>query len=377
MRAARSSAEIAKMSPSSFEIVEISGSGHRLWYVSLLLERAIEQGLSFRLTISPQAAISSGWTEFVAPLLERFPFDVNVSAKTRREILSIAARKGTRIVVPDGDRWIGALLASVFRGRKLAANVLIMRPFAEQSRKSQVKHWLKQALWSVATYCHPQVSVYRLVPLPGVGLLREIPDPVALHNPLVRRDDWFRSQALDPNMKWLVVLGELSRRKHLPEIFAAFASDELSCSAWGLVAVGTMSAEVEADLRRTASMHASRIVLRHGFVSGEDFDAWICHADAVAVLHRNEGSSGVLLKCWAAGTAVLAGGAQSVIKAARDLRLPGERISSVTAESIVEAVFRLEDRATTHSSAPTNDALVERNRRFVDSLLCADDAAGH
>src|SRR4051794_1656111 len=96
--------------PGGLEIVELNGSGHRFWYVSLLLEAAAEQGLAVRLTVTPKALQTPAWSEHIEPSLHHSGVEVRVTDESRREIVRQAMAENRRLVVPDGDRWAGVLL---------------------------------------------------------------------------------------------------------------------------------------------------------------------------------------------------------------------------------------------------------------------------
>ncbi len=219
-------------------------------------------------------------------------------------------------------------------------------------------------LWELVGILHRELKIHRLVPIVTSPSQDQLPDPVFFDPPTSSRDEWLRGNGLDPARKWIVVIGELSERKCIRELMEAILSDQLRESRWSLLAVGKISAGLASDLRMLAEQNPDLIAVREGFVPDQEFDTWIAHADAVSVLHRNEASSGVLLKSWAAGACVLAGGAESVLSAAQTLGVAGRRLAEVNAYTIAEALIGLEEARMGDSSTPCRSVIEERNLTF-------------
>jgi glycosyltransferase involved in cell wall biosynthesis len=347
------------------EIVELNGAGHRLWYVALLLEAAANNGRTTKLLVGHDVLRRPEWQEYIVPLLTRLHTAVEVVTASRTEILKRATDGRARLVIPDGDRWAGSLLRCALTRGRLHGSVLRMRPLREKGFEARVRFIAKTIVWKIVDSLHVGLGVFSLAP---VALRRlEIPDPVTFRPPSIDRDAWLQRHGLDPSLRWLLVLGELSERKHVPELIRAFDTEIARRTRWGMVAVGTLNDAARRSLGGRLRIDDDRFHLKEGFVSDADFDSWVALADCAAVLHKNEASSGVLLKCWAAGTDVMVGGARSVVEAARQLGINRREVGTVTSESVLAA---LSNHARLKGGRqPTSLMLETRTKQFTHALL--------
>jgi len=245
-------------------------------------------------------------------------------------------------VITDGDRWLARLVtAMVIHGLKPRGSILIMRPYRAPGIRGAVRHFTKLAVMTSIDVLTRDFRVLKLAPNGSrVSDLSWVNDPVEFHPREVARQAWYEPHGLAVDHKYLVVLGDLSRRKYVLDLVAAF--DLQLVDNWHLVLVGKLGDE-ERDYFAKHSA-PTRVSVFEGFISDEDFDTWIAQADAVAVLYRNEGASGVLGKCAVAGVPVLVGGTKSVLDSARLLDLPRSEISRVDAARICEALTYLPRR---------------------------------
>lgn len=353
-----------------WRIVELNGQGHRFWYVSILLQHLNELGLSgsAHLITRLEAKSTETWREHIRAHVES-GLNVETTAESRREIILSTARRGTYLVVPDGDQWAWDLItARASIGPSLRGCILLMRPVPNAALKSRAKHIVKSILWRTAKTAHPGLSILSLVPArKSSASSRHVEDPIVFRPSETTREAWLKSQGADPNRHWLVVLGELSSRKCLKEIVAAISSASVKSAGWGLIAIGRADSETAYLLGKALRLSDVSVVYDDRFLTDSDFDTWISVADAVAVLHRNEGSSGVLLKCWVAGTPVLVGGARTVIDAAHSLHMESTSIERITPLAIAVALLQIVPG--NRPSKVAHSSLAGRESAFADSLL--------
>ena len=326
-----------------WRIVELDGRGHRLWYVSLLLRHLaqVRPGTSVQLVTGSGVMDSAGWREHIAPWQHVLGTEVASSQKSRRDLLLAGVTAGSYLVIPDADTWLVPLLAARFRAvRPLRGSILLMRSQPNFELGSKLRHVLKKALLVVLRIVHPRLVISSLAAVGQPGERSVVLDPVAYAPAEHPRDEWLVAHDLDPARRWLVVLGEVSERKCIGLVLDALLRPAAEQAGWALLVIGKPSnAELAERLATLGTEHPGRIVFRNSFVSDVEFDTWVTVADAVSVLYKNEGSSGVLLKCWAAGATVIVGGSESVLTAATELDLRRVAVTELSADGIARALL--------------------------------------
>jgi hypothetical protein len=330
-----------------YVIVELDGSGHRFWYVSLLIHWLVDNVVlpDISLITTHLAQGRPEWDEFMGANLHASRLNVVLVEDPRATMDAIATlqrEEMARLVITDGDRWLARLVtAMVIQRLKPRGSILIMRPYRAHGIRGAARHFTKRALMTTIGVLTNDFSVLKLAPNGSPVPDRNwVNDPVEFHPRDVTRPAWYEFHGLALDRRYLVVLGDLSHRKFILELVDAF--DRQFVDDWHLMLVGRL----DAPERNYFATHSTptRVSVIEGFISDEDFDTWIDQADAVAVLYRNEGASGVLGKCAVAGVPVLVGGTKSVLDSARLLDLPRSEISRVDAARICEALTYLPRR---------------------------------
>jgi hypothetical protein len=351
-----------------WDVIELDGGGHRLWYVSLILRGCLTSpaGTPIRLVTRPSVPSLPAWHEHIEPLVAASPVEVITTVASHEEILTGLVPRGRAVVIPEGDGWLLPLLrTALLRRRRVQGSLLVMRPGRARGLTPLVRHGAKLLSLAAVRLAHPSLQAFGLAAAPD--RVTQLPDPVRFSPRVVDRATWLSLLGCDARLRWLLVIGELSDRKCVPEIARA-VSDLPSGDGWGLVAVGKPDEHCRGLLQDLASHQPDRFVFSDRYLTDCEFDTWVSIADAVAVVHRNEGSSGVLLKSWVAGTPVVVGGAKSVVDAVHRLGANAVVIQGITAPEIRSAL-----RALTHSRA-RNAAIPdgtwrEREQTFVARLL--------
>ena len=337
------SAELGSQpAPSAWVIVEPNGSGHRFWYVHLLLSHLTAAGELGRATVvTTQAATKLvEWDMFLGPYLGRGLRVVAVDGSTD-DCLRAARSTEAFVVFPDGDRLLAAATWLALRGRR-GSSLLLMRPFRSPGLRGAITYVAKRALIALAAVAAPTVRVLRLSATPRDSRRGWVSDPTVFAPRAVDRDEWLAAAGLSPGRRTLVVLGDVGERKHAAEFIDIFRSPAAPVG-WQLALVGRPDAVARHALAGLTVDEA--VTLIEGFVTDEDFDTWVSVADAVAVVHRNEGASGILGKCAAGDTPVLIGGAASLRSAAGHLSIPAARLDHVTAPKVTAALATLPPRS--------------------------------
>jgi hypothetical protein len=326
----------------AWRILEPNSSGHRFWYVALLLDeiQRTHPGGKALLVTRPQSLEQPTWIEHLAPRASG-GWRVHTTEESRVEMLRQAALAGDEIIVPDADAWIPALVFLWFLDRRqMVGAILLMRPEPDATWSSRARHIMKKMLLLLLRRLHPRLRIYRLVAVESHG--NDLEDPVQFAPANVARNVWLEQNMLREDYKWVVALGEASERKCIDLLSQVMERPDVAQAGWALIVLGKPTSEtIRAELTRSAELCPGRIVFRPQFLSDEAFDTWIDCADLVPVLHRNEGSSGVLLKCWAAGTPALVGGADSVVGAADELALNHAKVSGLTVNEVAAALLNM------------------------------------
>jgi hypothetical protein len=330
-----------------YVIAELNGEGHRFWYVSLMLHWLARNAASADVCLitTRTARASREWDEFIAGHLEKGRLKVAFVETAHASINTIARMlqsPNAKLLIPDGDRWLGELsLAASRRQFRPVGTLLIMRPFRTPGVTGSLRHIGKLALIKSLQRLAPNFRVLRLAPTgTRISDTAWVNDPVEFSPRDVTRTAWCETHGLTPDRRYLVALGDLSHRKYVPELLKAF--DSAQVGDWHLVLVGRLGAQERAMAEGRSA--AARYSVIEGFVSSQDFDTWISKADAVAILHRNEGASGILGKCAVAGVPVLIGGAQSLLDAARVMGVPRCELPTVGVLTISKGLSSLPTR---------------------------------
>ena len=326
-------------------IVAQGHGGHRMMYVRLLAEAALERGLRPVLVISPAAQVSAEFSLHLSDLqarmctltLEDFSVD-SVQA-------AIPAEMHTRTVFPEGDYWLKSL---ALRRRKWpgGAQILVMRPHGQSSRRAVrvVQSASKAALRTVGRM-RPDLSVTSLRSFTSRPRLWTVPDPVRFDGTQARAEElvsaWNRA-AVEAPTYWVGVLGALNSRKNLRLVAEALAS--ISDIKVGLVVAGNCEEgeQVMSEWLAPAVEARVSVIRRAGLLEEDELDSMVRALDCLVLAHSNEGPSGMLGKAKAIGTRVVVAGAKSLKRDARNLN-DGTRWVRLSAPALADAIKRTLD----------------------------------
>ncbi len=353
-------------------VVEPNPEGHRLWYVRLLLEeqRRRAGGSSVVLVTVPAAPSSAEWGIHLGDAapgapgsavgLRLRPWPKQGRSEWLVSVLGDAQRAGAYVVLPDADRDLPLLVGAALRTRlsrscsALRGAALLMRGHPQPGPTGAGAFLAKSLISTALRLLAPQLSVRTLEVsrstqhrwCRALGL-PVTPDPVSFAPADLPRPDWLARHGLPVDAQVLLLAGELSERKYLPEVLRGF-SRLVTAPAGGrdnvrLVLAGRLSAAARRCYDELPAEIRAKILLREGYLAEDELDTWVAMAAAVFVLHRNEGSSGILLKSAAARTPVIAGGARSVRAAARALGMAGRLVLPPMPDAIAAAALSLLD----------------------------------
>lgn len=348
-------------------IVERNPTGHRLMYVALLARAAVGQGSQVTLALSRECLRSGEFVTHLEPIREHVDvleasFD-SLSSMTR----SAAALGARRVVVPDGDAFIGqAVMKHRAGAQDICVTLLCMRSQSRSDLRAGLRLGAKNAVKRLARH-RSGVEVFDLVSsatrTPGRW---QVPDPVSLTAGPDDVERFRRAHRIGTDRFWFSVIGAITPRKN-PELVIS-ALEGLGTPNVGLLLVGRLAPELEAGVRAGVErLLALGIEVRRipGPLDEQDFDAAVSASDCCVLAHDNEGPSGIFGKATAAGRRIVAAGAES-------LRLDCEMSSATTIwcrldrQRLTEAMRRImtaDDRQDhdSYRAAPTTS--------FTDPLL--------
>lgn len=293
-------------------IFEPNGSGHRLYYVRLLAQAALDRGCAPEIITSQEALSRREWSTHLRGV--EIPIHTPNGVEALKGLSAFSELHGfDRVVVPDADRYI----LSAARGHWKAEGILsllAMRPDSQRKRGVRSRTWsfAKKFLIffsdhrkNVRTSALTSRFTRRRAPL------RWITDPVTLSCSVEQAEQ--ARTSLDPQGQffWVGVFGAVTVRKNLDLIARAV----LHTPGAALLVAGAVSDDAMALARDDLAqlVEAGRPVeMRSETLADAEFDAMIAAVDCVAVAHSNEGSSGIVGKAHAANRRLLLAGARSL-----------------------------------------------------------------
>jgi glycosyltransferase involved in cell wall biosynthesis len=330
--------------PKGALLVEKNLSGHRLNYVRLVAGSALELGLEVFLMLPAGAKSHPNFELQIAPLLNAVHVEetVNFSLENIEQLsrsLSVQV-----VVVTDGDSAARQIARGrVWRG-DATLSLLIMRERDQSVRLGlQLAKTLVRglALRFVSYRKNVNVTVLKPSSWAGRSWLDTVNDPIevaATESSIAQLErDW----GLRNDLRWIAVVGVISERKNLPMIAEAIAS--IGEHSIGFLIAGTCEpAEMEKSARaiEMAQSKGVQVVVRNELLSDAQLDSAIALAECVVLAHSNEGPSGILGKALLLGTKVVASGARSLRRDARDAK-ELIRWSPLSVEAIAEALSHM------------------------------------
>jgi hypothetical protein len=307
-------------------IVEPNPDGHRLFFVRLLVERALSQGREFRVALGPGAQR----TEEYAVHLAGLPLGsiLTASSKSLEELNFLALKSSANlVVVPDGDA-VALGLGSGARWRNPARlSLLVMRATAQDGGRRPTATLLrtfirKCLLLTAAARPRVRVRVLRSSWRTTRSALRSVADPVLLSVSPHDRPDLRRALGLAENKYWYAVLGAISERKNVGMVARALI--EQPRRPVGLLVAGRIQPSELTKLHELEPhliMAEVELKIVDRLLTDGELDAMVTAVDCLVLAHSNEGPSALFGKALLAGTRVLTAGARS-LRADAD-RLPG------------------------------------------------------
>lgn len=338
-------------------IVESNHTGHRLYFVRLLVEEAERRGDEVLVLLSGDATASDEY-ELHLRRVEGL-FEVHTLARGTREPRLAALRRIARdlrtdlVVVPDGDRVARSMALSRRWSGPGSLTVLVLRE-KSQSKDSAGKELLTNVIKSAIYRWADRGRNARVVLLKtalwrGTSRLATANDPVTMTATAASIGALRTELGLDTSRHWFAVLGVVDERKNLPLVARSLAA--LKGRDIGLVVAGQCSPSVlsaaEEGLTALRSTGAP-VVLVNRMLSDLELDSIVGAVDTVVMAHSNEGSSGLFGKAAAAGTRIVAAGSKTLrddINAFPELgqwsRLDDSEMTAAFARSLGSASVRV------------------------------------
>ncbi|WP_157359104.1 hypothetical protein [Arthrobacter sp. Soil782] len=303
-------------------IVEPNFTGHRLYYVRLLVEEAARRGNDVFVILTEEAIHSAEYEVQLAPLIEQFRLRFLPQRGTPLDLIKLRELSvglvADVLVVPDGDGLARKMATSVRWRGPGTLNVLVLREKAQSNRipgravvvniaKWLIHHWADRA--SDANIVLLKTALWQ-----GRSSLTTANDPVTLRVTAQSvgklRDEW----GLTTPQHWFSVLGFVDKRKNLPLVLRSLSGLK-SGRRIGLLIAGKCAPEVlEESKPFLGQLRAAgaKVVLLDRFLTENELDSAVAAVDTVVMAHSNEGSSGLFGKAVAAGTGIVAGGAKTL-----------------------------------------------------------------
>jgi glycosyltransferase involved in cell wall biosynthesis len=293
-------------------VLELNGSGHRWWYVELIARAALDKGRRVVVLTSAAACAEASFDINISPLLTGISIEVVSEHRlaSTRDAISVLRRvervtsRTSVLVVPDGDRWLVALvarrIARSFRKPGLCVRLLMMRPPGTTARSRTKAMLCSVALATRAVERLGLLGVLGSLPDASRGLQRRgailIADPVP-DRAFAGDHDRARFELGLSRGPVVACVGALDGRKRLDLLVAALM--EADAAAWTLLVVGAPDPATTSLLRGPAVdalRRHGRFVEQLGYVSETDLDRAVAACDVVAALYDSPFSSGVLLR---------------------------------------------------------------------------------
>lgn len=324
-------------------IAQPNMDGHRFNYVRILADHAQRFGVSVTILTT-----EAGRQRFLsmAPgrddLVQVLPHS-DFSLRTLK--IESRRRGATNTIVPDGDRLVLELVAEIGWWGQGDLTLLIMR-----SQAPLGLHWAKRVFLNRAkAFVHwlsaSQRSVHLLKLVSATDPRGKdsgyVGDPVTLApDPLFLHELEMQVKQVDVERPILLVAGAISMRKSIPLLHAALARIGTVHRPVTLVLAGRQSPDVRDYLDGVSTLVQLRVLADDRELSDGELDAYITWADAVLVVHTNEGPSGILAKAVLSGTKVAAAGALTLREDAKRVE-SGIVWSPLNLESLSEGIARV------------------------------------
>jgi len=302
--------------------------------------------------------------------LEGYPHSFSQSFADVFKAASTESEYIPKLVVPEADRILPQLLGQWKAVHNSLISLLIMRPRATQSLKSQINYFIKLVFLATIRFSFSQVKIFAETSQ-GTNL------PLLCRalgiKPLVSPFEWNPGMELDElgllpeqmGKTLFLVAGDLSQRKYISEIIHAW--DAIKPERAILVLVGKISPNLEQELSKMITCNDS-IIHCNKYVSNKIFDSWIDEADYIFLLHKNAANSGVAQKASLSKKAiVICGGNKAHISAIQNM-MPNSIALKVVSRAAIESQL-LRPRTNLRYIGPPSNPMDPRT--WADLFTCA------
>lgn len=368
--------------------------GHRLFYVAMLAKGALTRQQRPVLWL-PKGCVDSGaYSTHIGPLVNSVDIQFYSWGGNRSGVQEVRARlrllrtvgrtlgASGHLILPDGDQWLPTL---VFAGSAITqpkVHALLLRTHARSKRQ----FLNRLAKYTLCLLSKRRTHLLRLVPPFQSGKspwwdpfssLDTVSDPL----PTVERTDQgtARSRLALPADRFIaLVAGFIDTRKSTGHLFRWLEQSSLRPRPLLLLA-GEMSQGVASELEQFADRSngfLERLVIDNRHLPNEQLDLYYSAADAVLILHENEGPSGALAYAVAHSRPVVAWGSRSVVQTVVRASL-GSAISDREPQSLDEGIQRaLEGKHLLGIDVPTTSPGAKFLGAFLEGKGCWEMEAG-
>ena len=299
----------------SVAVIELEHSGHRLYFATLLANHLAQEGLDCILVTSPESLESREGRENFPYLDKRVQVETWLRSSGIRPCVERYASDDKWVIVLDGEGLLyQRSLPRVKSGRVICMMLHSPNLYPVQPAYSRP---FKRAL-----VARGENSGFRVLSLASPSIVLSDrpnttadPSPFALLPPF---DPDHARDRLDPNFFWIGLFGGLSRRKGTKLLIEAVRESKRHDLA--LLMVGQWrDTELRTEVMHLAEEAGIATQIHDQFVTTEELRLQISRVDQVAVLNRNEGSSGILLASCALRKPVILSGSASLYREAQAL----------------------------------------------------------
>jgi glycosyltransferase involved in cell wall biosynthesis len=304
-------------------IAEFNHTGHRLMFVRHLAEAALESGLDCTVLLTEEGAqsieaeIHLGAIMRLAQVVTAHGVTGCSPKEKLRLIRAIGRSKGAqRIVLPDGDGFLSALLRTLSL-RSSSWSVLCMRsPTRTRGGWLTATGRIKQVVLYLLAW--RGIDLGLLVAAAGEDGVPQLPVyPVRDAIPFecsASKSEMRNVLGLSESAMVVGIFGALNGRKNVGAVIEAVATARLAGDEFVLCAGGKPDADTDRALR---AGEASGTVARYdaNYLSDSELDGRIRACDVLVLAYANDGPSGLFAKALASGVNVVVVGPSRLSRA--------------------------------------------------------------
>jgi hypothetical protein len=302
-------------------IVEPNSSGHRLYYVRLLVQDAARAGNDVVVFLHRESVTTDEYMvqlEDIAHLFSLSPLPADLQRLSLKFLQNIALDSELDLtVVPDGDYVARSMAMSKgWRGRG-QLSVLVMREKAQPSSTFGRTAMVNGLKWVLHHWANRQqqanIVLLKTAFWDGKSRLATAQDPVTMSATTMSIAQIRQEFGLDPSRQWFSVLGVVDERKNLPLVTQSLS--HLNQQSIGLLVAGRCSptvldsAQPLIDSLRSAG---TPVIIIDRMLSDLELDSAVGAVNTVIMAHSNDGPSGLFGKAAAAGTRIVAAGSETL-----------------------------------------------------------------